>query len=324
MKLTKMIFKSMFFMLFMITIGCSDDDDDDYGNWIESSDFDGDARANAVSFVIGNKGYLATGYDGDDYLVDVWEYSAEGNYWVQKADFPGTARSGAVGFELNGVGYLGTGYDGDDKLNDFWAYDATTNTWEPRADFIGTERYGAIGFSVSGNGYIGTGYDGSELKDFYKYNDVADSWGQSVGYSGSKRKDAATFTIGNKVYLGTGIHNGIYEEDFYVFDGDTEVWTKLTDLDEEDEYSITRSGSVGFTLDGKGYYVSGNYTQDVWEYDPSDDTWDELASFEGSGREDASGFNFGDRAFITMGKSGSYYFDDIWEFKPLEEVDEDD
>jgi len=25
-------------------VGCSDDDDTDYGNWVESSSFDGDAR----------------------------------------------------------------------------------------------------------------------------------------------------------------------------------------------------------------------------------------------------------------------------------------
>ena len=166
-----MYLKYLTILLALVSISCSSDDDTEYGNWVESSSFDGDPRGNSVSFVIGDKGYLVKGYDGDDYLSDLWEYNKNGDYWVKLADFPGVARSGAVGFELNGKGYIGTGYDGEDKLNDFWCYNPSTNTWEQKADFIGSARYGAVGFSIAGSGYIGTGYDGSNyLDDFWEYN----------------------------------------------------------------------------------------------------------------------------------------------------------
>lgn len=329
MNLKRMYLKSIALLFVLISVGCSSSDDDsEYGNWVESSSFDGDARGNSVSFVIGDKGYLVAGYDGDDYLSDLWEYDKDGDYWVKKADFPGVARSGAVGFELNGKGYFGTGYDGSNKLNDFWMYDPENDVWTQKSDFLGTARYGAVGFSVTNKGYIGTGYDGSELKDFYEYDDSTDTWSQSVGFGGNKRKDAVTFVIGNKAYLGTGLRNGAYENDFYVFDGNTQVWTRLTDLDDDDsDYSVLLSSGVSFTLNGLAYITTGEssgVSTNLFVYDPSTDTWDEESNFEGSARQDAISFSFSDSAFVAMGRSGSYYFDDNWEYRPLEESDLDD
>jgi N-acetylneuraminic acid mutarotase len=328
MNLKIMNLKSVILLLMVIGVSCTDDDDTEIGNWVESSSFDGNSRGSAVTFVIGDKGYMVSGYDGDDYLNDLWEYNKEGDYWVQKADFPGNPRSGAVGFELNGKGYFGTGYDGDDELKDFWCYDPATDSWTQKADFLGTERYGAVGFSVSGKGYIGTGYDGSELKDFYKYDDVLDEWTQSVGFGGDKRKDALAFVIGDKAYMGTGLKNGAYQNDFYVFNGNSEVWTRLTDLDDDDsDFSVLLSSGVAFTKNGMGYITTGEssgITTNTWEYNPGNDTWDENTDFEGSARQDAVSFSFSDQAFVLMGRSGSYYFDDNWEYRPLEEYNEDD
>lgn len=314
-------------VLSIFSVGCSsDDDDDEYGNWVESSTFDGDSRGNAVSFTIGTKGYLITGYDGDDYLSDTWEYNSEEDYWVRKADFPGVARSGAIGFALNGKGYIGTGYDGSDELNDFWEYNPDTNEWTQKADFIGTARYGAIGFAVNGYGYIGTGYDGSEQKDFYKYDATTDTWEQIVGFGGEKRQNASVFVIDDVAYIGTGSNDGAAEYDFYSFDGTT--WTQLTDLDDDDlDETITFSSSVGFSLNGKGYFatgLSGALTTACWEYDPTDDSWEEVPGFEGTARQDASAFTFDSKVFVLMGRSSSYYFDDVWEFRPDELEDEDD
>lgn len=328
MNLKKMIFKSTILCILIVLVSCSTDDDDDMGNWLESSSFDGYSRANSAAFVIGNKGYIVAGYDGDDYMYDLWEYDKDGDYWVQKADFPGVPRTAAVGFALNGKGYLGTGYDGDDELKDFWSYDPVSNSWIQKADFGGTARTGAIGFSVSDKGYIGTGYDGSELKDFWQYNDITNEWTQLLGFGGNKRKDATVFVINEKAYIGTGIQNGAYQNDFYEFDGISETWKRLKDLDDEDEdYVILLSNGVGFSLNGYGYITTGEasgITTNLWEYNPLTDTWEDRPSYEGTARQDAVAFSFSDRAFVLMGRSGSYYFDDNWEYRPDLESDLDD
>ena len=329
-KIMSLLKKSSILFLSIIALifsGCNsdDDDDDEYGNWVESSTFDGNSRSNSVSFTIGTKGYLVTGYDGDDYLSDTWEYNSEGDYWSQKADFPGTARSGAVGFSINGKGYLGTGYDGDDELSDFWEYNPDNDEWTQKADFMGTARYGAIGFSLGNDGYIGTGYDGSEQKDFWKYDVSTDSWEQAVGFGGQKRKDASVFVIDDVAYIGFGINDGGYEDDFYSFDGTT--WTSLTDTEDDDENEIYLSSSAGFSINGKGYIstgLSGSLTNVTWEYEPSSDTWEEVPEFEGTARQNASAFVFDTKVYVLMGRSGSYYFDDVWEFRPDELEDEDD
>lgn len=328
-------------ILFLATIviifsGCTSDDDDDseeYGNWVESSTFDGNSRSNSVSFTIGNKGYLITGYDGDDYLNDVWEYNYEDDYWTKKENvFPGSPRSGAVGFSIDGKGYLGTGYDGVNKLNDFYEYDPEADLWTKLDDFTGSARYGAIGFSIGGAGYIGTGYDGSEQKDFYKYDVATKKWEQAVGYGGQKRKDASIFTIDDVAYIGFGINDGAYEEDFYSFDGTN--WTRLTDLDydynddgdydDDEDHYIALSSNTAFSINGKGYTSTGLGSSETWEYTPETDTWEEFPAFEGTSRQNASAFTFDDTAYVLMGRSGSYYFDDVWEFKPEELENEDD
>ncbi|GAA4112589.1 kelch repeat-containing protein [Aquimarina addita] len=310
-------------------LSCSDDDDDDeIGNWVDSSVFDGTSRSGAIAFTIGNKGYMGTGYDGDDYLNDFWSYDIEGNYWSQLADFTGVARSSAVGFTVNNVGYVGTGFDGDNELNDFYKYDPATNSWDVIAEFAGTARYGAVAFNSETSGYVGTGFDGdNDGKDFWKYIPQTNTWEELVGFGGDKRREAMTFTIGDKVYMGTGISNGLDLEDFWVFDTTTDVWSSLENLN-TDDYDVTRSSAVGFSIGNKGYLVGGSIgggaTGTVWEYDPITDEWDEKTALEGVGRQDPIAFSNTSRAFVALGRNGTLYLDDNWEFFPLDEEDEDD
>ena len=62
----------------------------------------------------------------------------------------------------------------------------------------------------------------------------------------------------------------------------------------------------------------------VWEYDPVTGLWESKTGFEGSARIEPVAFTIGDRAYVTTGRSGSYYFDDIWAFDPDDEYNEDD
>jgi hypothetical protein len=100
----------MFFLLIPALAflnSCEDEDDDDLlGDWVELSDFDGLPRSDAVGFSIGTKGYIGTGYDGDERLNDFWEYDVSNNTWTQKADFPGVARNSAIGFGTETKGAL--------------------------------------------------------------------------------------------------------------------------------------------------------------------------------------------------------------------------
>lgn len=293
------------------------------GNWIKRSEFEGVARSSAASFVIDDKAYVGTGYDGLNRLQDIWMYDVDLNQWTQKAPFTGTARSNAVGMAMAGKGYIGTGYDGLNKLNDFYQYDPVGNTWSRKADFGGSARYGAVAFALSDKGYIATGYDGNWLKDNWQYNPATNSWTQAQSLNSGKRQDASAFVINNKAYVVMGTANSTPVTDFYSFDGTN--WTTLNSIANvsddsfDDAYNFAGSGAASFVISGKGYITTGtrgSYTAATWEYDPATDRWVQKTDFEGAARTYATGFTVKNRGFVVLGQSSSLQLDDMREFDP--------
>jgi len=304
------------------------------GNWIKRSEFEGVARTSAASFVIDNKAYVGTGYDGTNRLQDFWMFNVDQNQWTQMTPFSGPARSNAVGMAMAGKGYVGTGYDGINKLNDFYEYTPPpVNSWARKADFKGTARYGAVAFSLKDLGYIATGYDGNWLKDNWQYTPATNTWEQVQSLNSGKRTDASVFVIDNKAYICMGTANSTAVTDFYSFDGDTKTWTTLNPIANvnddsfDDAYNFAGSGSASFAMKGKGYIVSGikgSYSGAVWEYTPGTDRWVQKTDFEGAARTGATGFSVKDRGFVVLGASSSLNLDDMWEFDPNAEYNKND
>ena len=148
-----------------------------------------------------------------------------------------------------------------------------------------------------------------------------------MSLEGEKRNNAAAFVIDDKAYLGLGTNNGLYQLDFWEFDPVALDWIAKLDIDEDDDYSITRERAVSFSLDGYGYVTTGNGSSNlssVWRYDPLYDLWKEKTSFEGTSRQGAVAFTVSGRAFVALGQNSSSRFDDVWEFLPNEIYDEDD
>ena len=335
---SRILFLAAMVMSLVFTSCKSDDEEDDstdIGNWIEKSSLDGDKRSKAASFVIGDKGYIVSGFieDGDEYATDTWVYDSTSNFWMELADFPGVGREDAVGFAVNGKGYVGLGYDGDnfERLKDFYEYDPATDTWTKISSFLDetdedvSGRRGAVAFTIGDYAYVGLGYDGSTQKDFWKYDPSTDTWEQEFGFGGDKREDASVFVIDEVAYIFGGQDNGTLVTDFYSFDGTT--WTELNDTDSDDDNQVFVYAGAAFSIDGKGYVatgIAGSINSNVWEYNPSNDSWTGLASFEGTSRQDANAFTFEDSAYVLLGENGSSQFDDIWYFEPNVEQDSDD
>jgi N-acetylneuraminic acid mutarotase len=130
------------------------------GSWTPKTAFPGTARDLAVSFSIGNKGYVGLGNNNGNRLGDMWEYDPATNQWTAKTAFGGTARYFSVGISFGGKGYVGTGIDLTQR-KDWWEFDPLAangqGQWKQRADLTGVARNGAVGFSIGHKGYVGTG-----------------------------------------------------------------------------------------------------------------------------------------------------------------------
>lgn len=325
--------------LFCLMASCAkevESDDDLLGNWKRSFEFEGVSRTEAVSFTIGDVVYVGGGTDGKKNLQDFWRYDYTMGTWIRIADFPGTARSSAVGFAIDGKGYVGTGYDdNDDYLKDFWSYDPRTDSWTRKADFGGTARFEAVGFAIDKLGFVCAGYDGNFLKDLWAYDPATDSWTQKSSLGGSKRSGASVFVYNKQAYVVAGVNNGSYLNDFWVYNAESNSWTEkrkisdATDEDYDDEYDdyIKRSNGATFIRGTKGYLLCGNRSGvigSVWEYDFASDLWAEKTFFEGTPREGCVAFTVSNKLFMTMGNNSSVRFDDMWEFDPDAEQDDDD
>lgn len=285
--------------------------------WTQKSIFGGTARYFAVGFSIGSKGYIGTGSGTDGVKKDFWEYEPSTNVWSQKADFGGIARAFAVGFSIGNKGYIGTG----GSSNDFWEYDPITNMWTAKANFGGAGRPQAVGFSIGNKGYIGTGNKDVLIffKDFWEYDPSNDTWTKKANFRG--RIGAVGFSIGNKGYIGTG-YNGddyFYANDFWEYNPETDAWTQKANL-----AGIGRDYAVGFSIGSKGYISTGEYpdyytdyeTKDLWEYDPSTNTWIQKADFGGTARYGAVGFSIGTKGYLGTGRATDGYKNDFWEYTP--------
>jgi len=328
---------------FFLTGGCSKDSGDSesdlIGNWTRASDFDGDARSEAVTFVIDDKAYISTGATDRSRFRDLWEFSTTRGYWQQKADLPvsANARSSAAGFAIGSKGYLGTGYDGANYLNDFWEYDPASNQWTQKDNFPGSARRDASGFAIGNYGYITCGYSDGYLKDLWQFNPAATSglqWQQKASLGGSsgggiKRMAATVFVLTDRAYLVSGNNNGEILKDCWMYNPSTDEWTekrKIYDYSSEsydDNYtSIPRQNGVAFVMNDKAYLTTGENSSVIsttWEYNPSSDLWTEKTGFEGTARTGAVAFAINNRGFVITGRNGSSIMDNAYEFHPTEE-----
>jgi N-acetylneuraminic acid mutarotase len=320
----------------------SSEDTTKLGNWVRRADYQGDARREAVSFVIGDTAYVGTGtsgVDGGTLLSSFYKYDATKDNWTMIASMQDVAdpaknlaRTGATAFAAGGKGYVTTGSDADFKsLKDTWEYNPATNSWASKAAFPGAARYFAVGFSLKDQGYVGTGYDGgNNMSDFFRYIPSQDRW-EPITSLKDKRRQAVAFVIKDSAYVVTGTGAGVVPTRMYVYDATNDTWREkakienATDESFDDDYSsIARYAGVAFVINNKGYVTTGFSGASTWEYDPVADRWTEKTAFDGASRNSAVGFSVKGRGFISTGYSSATYLDDLYEFLPDTENDTND
>lgn len=101
------------------------------------------------------------------------------------------------------------------------------------------------------------------------------------------RNHPINFSLEGKAYIGTGFFNesgqSFFTDDFARFDAETETWEVLPPVP-----GGPRAFAYGDTTENKGYMGFGvnsqEYLNDLWEYDPTRESWTQLPDCPCNGR----------------------------------------
>jgi N-acetylneuraminic acid mutarotase len=296
-------------------------------SWVKKNDFIGFKREQAVAFSIGNKGYVGTGVDTSETVMnDFWEYDPEFDSWTQRANVPGTGRRSAIGFAVNGKGYVGTGMNVNEAtfgvpMSDFYEYNPVTNIWAQKADFPGAGGFGvyyATAFTADNKGYVCGGKIAPSyyINELWEYKPSLNQWTQRSPFPGGGRYNMSSLSINDIAYVGLGTDQDAYRCDWWRYHPGTNQWTQMTDFT-----GGNRGGASTFTCFGKGYVclgTNGGLKGDLFVYDPELDYWYPRADYGGSERKQAISFTIDNRAFVGLGSGVSGKKASMYEYIPEE------
>lgn len=295
-------------------------------SWVQRVNFGGYKREQAVGFSIGNKGYIGTGVDtSETVLNDFWEFDPVADTWTQKADLPASGRRNAIGFGIGNKGYIGLGINSPEanlgnKLSDFWEYSPATNSWISKAAFPGAGGAGlyyATSFVLDSKGYVCGGKIGasSYVSELWEYKPSLDQWTQRQSFAGGIRYNLSSLTIDGAAYVGLGTDQDTYRNDWWKYSPATNSWTPAPTF-----IGGQRGGASTFTIGSKGYVclgTNGGLKDDLWEFDPDAGTWSPRAYYGGSERKQAVAFAIGNSGFVGTGAGVSGKKRTIYEYIPL-------
>ena len=200
-------------------------------------------------------------------FITLLQLSAIASSWSSKANFLAN-RKFAASFVIGTNAYVGTGQlvGGLSSTQDVWRYDGVADMWTQVANFGGGDREGAVAFAIGTKGYMGTG-SGAGGADLWEYDPGLNTWTAKANIPVG-RTLACGFALGAKGYVVGGSGGG---NSCYAYDPLTNSWALKANFG-----GTSRYGASAFTVGGKGYVgtgYDGTLKNDLWEYDPSADTW---------------------------------------------------
>jgi hypothetical protein len=162
------------------------------------------------------------------------------------------------------------------------------------------------------------GYDGNTThSDLWEYDPLTNQWQQKTGYT-SGRRAAAAFAINGKGYIAGGLGASGLLDELIEYDPATDQWTSKAVIP-----GGARYGAAGFSIGNKGYICCGNmgnssgpFTDQLLEYDPITDAWQQKQSFTGNARYQLTNAEFviGSKAYIGTGGTDTSQYKDMYSY----------
>ncbi len=159
--------------------------------------------------------------------------------------------------------------------------------------------------------------------NFWQFNPVTLVWSQKADFIGDKRRGPAHFSINGDIYIGLGVDFSpsprIDYVDFYKYSIEINQWTRINDVPFNIFNSGGRLNASSFVLNGLGYFTGGALNTgntDCWSYNPTTNTWNQIANFANPRRGTAT-FSLNGFGYVTGGRSVSgSNTNESWRYNP--------
>ncbi len=233
--------------------------------------------------------------------------------WTQKGNVT-SVRGEAYGFSIGNYGYIGGGWNGTSNALDLNQWDQNTNTWTQKASFPSTARARSVGFALGTSGFV-VGGD-PVTNEVWEYSSINNFWTQKSAFP-SARYFSCAFVIGNIAYVGLGANSlSLQYNDFYKYDPVADTWTAIAPFP-----GAARCAAFAFVINGKGYVGGGNsyngnytYYNDMYEYNPTTNSWTQKANLPGVARTNVVGLAINYIGYAGTGVTGSTLLGDWYAY----------
>jgi N-acetylneuraminic acid mutarotase len=140
--------------------------------WTAITDFPGVARTEAVSFVIGEKGYVGLGFNGvgaPPIYKDVWSYDATSASWTQVADFPQSDSWYGIVFSNATRGYIGVHENNETHRGIVYEYNPGSNAWRKVQMFPSGSSLETQSFFLNNRNFVVGGWWSESSKQVWEF-----------------------------------------------------------------------------------------------------------------------------------------------------------
>ena len=247
--------------------------------WDQVSSFIDDGRHHPITFGNDEFGFVISG----SFMDEVYKYDKLNDIWIQMQNIPFSGRGYSYGVSIANKAYMGFGTTSNNTFpTDWWEYDMNNDSWIQLANFPGDGRQHPAMIVVNNNIYMGCGGNGNgNLGDWWEYNITLNTWIQKSNIIGNNRHHPYYFGIGDYAYVGFG------------------------------------HGSLPGP--GNNSSLSTYIYNDFYRYDPSNDSWLQLADFPSEARVAGTQFSYNGKGYILSGDGDDHQSltsGEFWEYNP--------
>ena len=156
----------------------------------------------------------------------------------------------------------------------------------------------------------------------FSFTSMAEEWDQRADFGGEPRHRTVMISIGNYIYAGLGHYNGaginVLKKDWWEFDPATNSWTQKADYMGGICYH-----AAAFTIDNYGYVGTGRTSpigntlvKSFYRYDPTNNSWMQIADFPGTGRRGACAWAMNGYGYVGSGETTMSRTSDFYRYNP--------